>query len=97
VLTSRLGGAIQAADVHSILERIPGVSAVEPAEAEGNGTLGFALRYAKEDPRRALFETAVKNGLLLLEVRRKHVSLEETFRKLTAGEPSSTAPSAAAA
>lgn len=97
VLTSRLGGTLQAAEVRSILEHIPGVSAVESAEAEGSGTLGFALRYGKEDPRRALFETAVKNGLLLLEVRRKHVSLEETFRKLTAGEASSPAPSAAAA
>jgi ABC-2 type transport system ATP-binding protein len=97
VLASRPGGTLQPAEVRSILERIPGVSAVESAEAEGSGTVGFALRYGKEDPRRALFETAVKNGLLLLEVRRKHVSLEETFRKLTAGEPSPPAPSAAAA
>jgi len=97
VLASRAGGALPGAEVRTILERIPGVTGVEAAEAEGSGTLGFALRYGKEDPRRALFETAVKNGLLLLEVRRKHVSLEETFRKLTAGEPSPTGPSAAAA
>lgn len=97
VLASRVGAALQAADVRGILERIPGVSSVESAESEGNGTLGFALRYGKEDPRRALFEAAVKHGLLLLEVRRKHVSLEETFRKLTAGEASPSTPSAAAA
>jgi ABC-2 type transport system ATP-binding protein len=97
VLTSRVGGALQAAEVRSVLERIPGVSAVESAESEGNGTLGFALRYGKEDPRRALFETAVKHGLLLLEVRRKHVSLEETFRKLTAAEALPATPSAEAA
>ncbi len=97
VLASRVGGALQPAEVRSILERIPGVSAVESAEGEGSGTLGFALRYGKEDPRRTLFETAVKNGLVLLEVRRRHVSLEETFRKLTAGEPRPPAPSAAAA
>ncbi len=97
VLASRAGTAISAADVRSMLERIPGVSGVETAEGEGSGTLGFALRYGKEDPRRALFETAVKNGLVLLEVRRRHVSLEETFRKLTAGEPPPSAPSAAAA
>jgi ABC-2 type transport system ATP-binding protein len=96
VLASRVGSALLAAEVRGILERIPGVQAVESAEAEGNGTLGFALRYGKEDPRRALFETAVKNGLTLLEVRRKHVSLEETFRKLTAGEAQSSAPAAAA-
>jgi len=97
VLASRAGAALQAADVRNILERVPGVSGVEAAEGEGVGTLGFALRYGKEDPRRALFETAVRNALVLLEVRRKHVSLEETFRKLTAGESPPPAPSAAAA
>ena len=97
VLASRAGAALQAADVRNILERVPGVSGVEAAEGEGVGTLGFALRYGKEDPRRALFETAVRNALVLLEVRRKHVSLEETFRKLTAGESPAPAPSAAAA
>ena len=97
VLASRAGTPLQPAEVRAILERIPGVSGVEAAPGEGSGTMGFALRYGKEDPRRALFEAAVKNGLVLLEVQRKHVSLEETFRKLTAGEPSAPAPSAAAA
>ncbi len=97
VLASRFGGTLQPTEVRSLLERIPGVSAVESGQAEGPGTLGFVLRYADEDPRRALFEAAVKNNLLILEVRRKHVSLEETFRKLTAGEPQRKEPPAAAA
>jgi ABC-2 type transport system ATP-binding protein len=96
VLASRTSAALQAAEVKSVLERIPGISAVEPAEGEGSGTIGFVLRYGNEDPRRALFDTAVKNGWLLLEVRRKHVSLEETFRKLTAGDARPAAPAAAA-
>jgi len=97
VLASRFGGTLQPTEVRSLLERIPGVSAVESGQAEGPGTLGFVHRYADEDPRRALFEAAVKNNLLILEVRRKHVSLEETFRKLTAGEPQRKEPPAAAA
>jgi len=97
VLASRFGGALQVAEVRPILERIPGVSAVEPGQSEGAGTLGFILRYAEEDPRRSLFEAAVKSNLLLLEVQRKHVSLEETFRKLTAAEPQRKEPPAAAA
>ena len=97
VLASRFGGTLQPTEVRSLLERIPGVSAVESGQAEGPGTLGFVLRYADEDPRRGLFEAAVKNNLLILEVRRKHVSLEETFRKLTAGEPQRKEPPAAAA
>jgi ABC-2 type transport system ATP-binding protein len=36
-----------------------------------------------EDPRRALFECAVQRDLVLLELRRTQVSLEDTFRKLT--------------
>jgi gliding motility-associated transport system ATP-binding protein len=97
VLGSRFGGSLQPTEVRSLLERIPGVSSVEPGQGEGPGTLGFVLRYADEDPRRGLFEVAVKNNFLILEVRRKHVSLEETFRKLTAGEPQRKEPPAAAA
>jgi ABC-2 type transport system ATP-binding protein len=97
VLASRFGGTLQPTEVRSLLERISGVSAVETGQGEGPGTLGFILRYAEEDPRRGLFEAAVKNNFLILEVRRKHVSLEETFRKLTAGEPQRKEPPAAAA
>ncbi|MFZ5471728.1 MAG: ATP-binding cassette domain-containing protein [Myxococcota bacterium] len=86
VLAARLGGALDAERVRQTLASVPGVNSVEPAEAEGSGTLGFTLRYGNEDPRRALFDAAVKNDLLLLELRREHVSLEETFRKLTGSE-----------
>jgi ABC-2 type transport system ATP-binding protein len=84
VLGSRSGASLHEANVRSILQRIPGVASVESAEGEGAGTLGFAIHYGVEDVRRSLFEAAVHNDLLLLEVRRRHVSLEETFRKLTA-------------
>ncbi len=86
VLASRSGAALQAETVRAVLERVAGVTGVEPTEGEGSGTLGFRLRYGAEDIRRALFEAAVQNELCLLEVKRQHVSLEETFRKLTGGE-----------
>lgn len=83
VLASRHGLALDAGKIRPMLEAVPGVSKVESSEAEGSGTLGFALRYQTEDPRRGVFEAAVKNDLMLLEMRRQQVSLEETFRKLT--------------
>ncbi|QRN93740.1 ATP-binding cassette domain-containing protein [Archangium violaceum] len=86
VLASRTGALLQSDAVRSMLERVAGVTGVEPAEGEGLGTLGFRLRYGAEDIRRSLFEAAVNNGLCLLEVKRQHVSLEETFRKLTGGQ-----------
>ncbi|WP_342376875.1 ATP-binding cassette domain-containing protein [Myxococcus stipitatus] len=86
VLTSRTGGPLQADAVRAVLERVPGVTGVEVAEGEGGGTLGFHLRHGAEDIRRELFEAAVRHELCLLEVTRRHVSLEETFRKLTGGE-----------
>jgi ABC-2 type transport system ATP-binding protein len=86
VLASRTGAMLQSDAVRSLLERVAGVTGVETAEGEGSGTLGFKLRYGTEDIRRSLFEAAVQNDLCLLEVKRQHVSLEETFRKLTAGE-----------
>jgi ABC-2 type transport system ATP-binding protein len=97
ILASRTGAQLEPARVRTALQAIPGIAGVESAESEGGNTLGFRLRYAREDPRRALFEAAVSNGLVLLEVRRHHVSLEETFRRLTAAGPTVEArPSAAA-
>jgi ABC-2 type transport system ATP-binding protein len=83
VIASRLGPTLEQDKVRSVLESVPGVSKVETADAEGGGTLGFSLKYQLEDPRRGVFEAAVKNDLLLLEMRHQQVSLEDTFRKLT--------------
>jgi ABC-2 type transport system ATP-binding protein len=84
VVAAAHANTVDEAKVRAALAAVPGVTAVEPGEGEGPGTLGFRLRCGAEDIRRALFDTAVKNDLVLLEVRRQHISLEETFRKLTA-------------
>ncbi len=97
VLASRSGAPLVPSTVRKLLETVPGVTGVDAADAEGADTLGFALRYGREDIRRSLFEVAVKNDLTLLEVQRRHVSLEETFRKLTAGEAAAPAPAKSAA
>ncbi len=83
VLASRAGTPLELNQVTTVLKNVPGVTGVENAEGEGHGTLGFRLRFGAEDPRRALFETVVKQDLMLLEVRRTQASLEDTFRKLT--------------
>ncbi len=84
VIGSSVGNTVDEAKIREVLAAVPGVTSVESADGEGSGTLGFRLRCANEDPRRALFDAAVQNHLVLLEVRRQQVSLEETFRKLTA-------------
>ncbi len=86
VLASRHGGPVDAEKVHQALALVPGVTRVDRAPGEGGDTVGFTLRYADEDPRRALFEAVLRHELALLELRRQHVSLEETFRRLTAGQ-----------
>ncbi len=83
VLGHRHGGTLDAAQVKASLASVAGVTSVDANEGEGQGTLGFVVHHGNEDIRRTLFETAVKNDWVLLEVRRTHVSLEETFRKLT--------------
>lgn len=83
VVAHRHGGMLDAAAIKAALSAMAGVTAVEDAEGEGSGTLGFRVRHGAEDIRRTLFETAVKHDLTLLEVHRTQVSLEETFRKLT--------------
>lgn len=83
VVAHRHGQALEAAKVRATLSAMAGVTTVEEAEGEGAGTLGFRLQHGADDVRRLLFETAVKHDLVLLEVRRTQVSLEDTFRKLT--------------
>ncbi len=83
VLASRHGTKLEPSAVVRQLEGVPGVVAVQTTDAEGEASLGFLLRYGAEDPRRSLFEAAVKNEWVLLEMHRAHASLEDTFRKLT--------------
>ncbi len=90
VIAHRHGAALDALAAKAALGAVPGVLSVETTDGEGTGTWGFALRYGAEDPRRALFEAVVKNDWVLLEVRRAHASLEETFRKLTASATASS-------
>jgi ABC-2 type transport system ATP-binding protein len=86
VLGSRSGAKLEGAALMASLKAVAGVTGVETAEGEGEGTFGFRVRFANEDPRRSLFEAAVKNDWVILQLERVHVSLEETFRKLTAVE-----------
>jgi ABC-2 type transport system ATP-binding protein len=83
VVAHRLGQALDANAIRATLASMAGVTGVEQSEGEGPGTFGFRIRHGADDVRRVVFETVVKNDLVLLEVRRTQVSLEDTFRKLT--------------
>jgi ABC-2 type transport system ATP-binding protein len=84
VLAARHGQLLEVSKVRGLLAGMPGVTGVEEAEADGPGTFGFRLRFQGDDVRRTLFEVAVQNDFVLLEVHRTQASLEDTFRKLTA-------------
>ena len=73
------------ADIAASLARIPGVRAVEPARAGGDGRV--AVRLAADpasDVRPAVFELAQARGWVLYELHQESGSLEELFRHLTA-------------
>jgi ABC-2 type transport system ATP-binding protein len=85
VVAARSGGALDADAVCSALAAADGVRHVAVVAAEEEGALRLTAFTAPDsDPRRALFEAAVSSDLALLELHRESVSLEETFRKLTA-------------
>lgn len=87
VVKGRNGAALEAARIQAMLSALPGVRNVADAEAEGPGTLGFALRAASDvDPRESIFNAAVSNDMVLVGMQRRGVSLEDTFRRLTRGE-----------
>lgn len=73
--------------LQGLLGALPGVRAVDLHDGEGEGTLGFRLRATgSADPREAIFQAALQNQLILLDMHRERVSLEDTFRRLTRGD-----------
>lgn len=82
-LAPKAGAVFVPSHIETLLRSLRGVTRVEPAAAFDEGSLGFTLSYNKEDPRRELFERAVSEAWVVLEMRRKEASLEQSFRRLT--------------
>lgn len=92
VLKAKNGSGLDANQAMAVLKGVAGVNDVTARPSEDQGTVSFWLHSAREnDPREALFHAAVANDLILLDLHREHVSLEDTFRKLTRGEGGSDA------
>ncbi len=87
VVKPRNGAALDAGLVEGVLGSIDGVRSVSAGEGEGGDSLGFRLHTeGEQDPREALFLAAVEHDLVLLDLHREHLSLEDTFRRLTRGD-----------
>ncbi|MBI3179967.1 MAG: ATP-binding cassette domain-containing protein [Deltaproteobacteria bacterium] len=86
VVLKRKNGPLDRDRLRALFSDLPGVRAVESADNEGTDTLGFTLRASGDDPREAIFETAVHHNFVLLDMHRERVSLEDTFRRLTKSE-----------
>jgi ABC-2 type transport system ATP-binding protein len=77
----------EAQKLSTVFANLPGVREVERGEGEGHDTLGLTLHTAGEiDARESIFTAAVENRVVLLDMHRERVSLEDTFRRLTKGE-----------
>ncbi len=86
VVREKEGGADRET-IKTLLSNLPGVRGLDVVDGEGKGTFGFNLRTGSDqDPRAAVFEAAVNNQFILLDMHRESVSLEDTFRRLTIGE-----------
>jgi ABC-2 type transport system ATP-binding protein len=80
---------VRGADAEAVrgdLGGLAGVEAVTPGP-QVDGAVALRLSCGREtDLREAVFRRCVERGWVLLEMRRKVVSLEDIFRQLTAGE-----------
>ena len=74
--------APQRAALEAALAAIPGVERVSPQEAAREADYAYEL-LASGDVRQAVFELAVSQGLVLLELAPERSNLEEVFRRLT--------------
>ncbi|MBL0349253.1 MAG: ABC transporter ATP-binding protein [Elusimicrobia bacterium] len=71
-----------AGEVADALEKLPGVTAVQTADATEPGATGYHVTAA-EDPRDPLVRLAVDRRWALLELRRRSESLDDIFERLT--------------
>lgn len=87
VIAGKDGAQPERERIGKVLSALPGVRNVDASDGEGQGTVGFDLRTSSgEDPRPAIFQAAIANDFVLLDMHREHVSLEDTFRRLTQKE-----------
>ncbi len=91
IVKNRNGHLLEPDKMRAMFQDIDGVTGVIPGNGEGSGTWGFTLKVAGSiDPREKVFGSVVANDLVLLDMHRERVSLEETFRRLTTGEEGET-------
>lgn len=91
IVKNRNGHLLEPDKMRAMFQDIDGVTGVTPGGGEGSGTWGFTLKVAGSiDPREHVFGSVVANDLVLLDMHRERVSLEETFRRLTTGEEGET-------
>jgi len=69
-------------DILSAFQTIPGVTEVRAMPALSEGETRLQVR-AVEDVRKALFQSAVELGVVLVELRQERSNLEDVFRRLT--------------
>jgi ABC-2 type transport system ATP-binding protein len=87
VVKSKNGASPDHTKIGQAFKGLPGVRTVQNADGEGSGTIGFRLiTNGREDPREAVFSAVVSQNLVLLDLHREQVSLEDTFRRLTRGD-----------
>jgi ABC-2 type transport system ATP-binding protein len=70
-------------DIFPKIKALPGVESVEYGEADGDVHRFSVFSAQSVDIREALFQQAVSEKWVLLEISRKATSLEEVFHKLT--------------
>ena len=86
VVAPKNGAPLERSRVQDLFQSLPGVRAVVDADGDGQDTLGFKIRTSgHDDPRRDIFGAAVAHEWVLVDLHREHVSLEDTFRRLTQG------------
>ena len=86
LVAPRNGVLVAAEQLTADLALVDGVERVDAADGPEPGTVSLTVVAAPgADVRRGLFEAVVARDLALLEMLPERVSLEETFRRLTAG------------
>ena len=83
VVAPKQGEKLSKKQVLGQLASVFGVTKVEHINEYSEHGVAMMVGYDKEDPRADIFQKIVSANWILLEMRRKEITLEETFRRLT--------------
>lgn len=85
-VAAKSGETLNNESIIGLLRNLPGVVTVEAQSLNSSDCRAYCIYFSLGDIRRCLFDLVIEQNLILMEMKRQEISLEDAFRKLTSGD-----------